>query len=510
MMSPGLPFLVGDLALCEEFDRTSGQLDDIVRSIHVPSAAPRFAAPGWGAEPASAVTSGASCTTCLDMAQLIPAQAQRSTVVGWGDGYLASVVQLQGTCQQQAEECSLTSSIARRDGEPHVSQQQQSITASFASSRSQATVTKVQYLQALQEALAEYLPVTATPKNTTGIGTAVHIPETLDRARPSKIATWIDGFVKRRLTSINLGDTAKEYYYYSAGWQAYTRAPQAHSQRQLQLCLEHFQNLLTVLEEECRALSTAFLQVLVRGCIELVAASGTSGASSSAVTAKLRWAITEEEAVLRLATIVNKFEGARRYVSKQFAEVCQRMCAQQRIVENKERPRLSQDNAESHHVQCVLRDWLLDNFDNPYPTEEQRQELCRRTGLMREQVRIWLSNTRLRVWKPLLKEVCGLTEEELGGSDGTVTASTQEVLPCVQPLAQSGLSPLSRNRRTCALPPGSYSGGVDTPDEGTNTKWDDTDVPHSLARQAQDRFSGAISLKAAVRNKRSSQRRLQM
>ncbi|KAF4554439.1 Homeobox KN domain-containing protein [Elsinoe fawcettii] len=44
----------------------------------------------------------------------------------------------------------------------------------------------------------------------------------------------------------------------------------------------------------------------------------------------------------------------------------------------------------------VLRDWFEDNQDHPYPTDEEKIELERKTGLKSNQITTWLANTRRR------------------------------------------------------------------------------------------------------------------
>ena len=44
----------------------------------------------------------------------------------------------------------------------------------------------------------------------------------------------------------------------------------------------------------------------------------------------------------------------------------------------------------------ILNQWYEANLYNPYPTEEQKEELARKTGLSIEQVKRWLANKRSR------------------------------------------------------------------------------------------------------------------
>eukprot|EP01080_Neovahlkampfia_damariscottae_P003628 gene3628-6444_t len=53
----------------------------------------------------------------------------------------------------------------------------------------------------------------------------------------------------------------------------------------------------------------------------------------------------------------------------------------------------------------VLRDWFLQNFKHPYPTDSQKNELQNKSGLTRTQVNNWFINKRVRVWRPLIQKI---------------------------------------------------------------------------------------------------------
>ena len=53
----------------------------------------------------------------------------------------------------------------------------------------------------------------------------------------------------------------------------------------------------------------------------------------------------------------------------------------------------------------ILKDWLLANAHHPYSSDEQRDALCRQTGLNRMQVKNWLTNGRRRLLRPMLKKM---------------------------------------------------------------------------------------------------------
>jgi hypothetical protein len=64
----------------------------------------------------------------------------------------------------------------------------------------------------------------------------------------------------------------------------------------------------------------------------------------------------------------------------------------------------------NHHKEVVnlLKDWLLseEHMNNPYPTEAEKEELMRVTGLSRKQLCNWFVNARKRVLQPKLAESC--------------------------------------------------------------------------------------------------------
>ncbi|XP_042419019.1 BEL1-like homeodomain protein 9 [Zingiber officinale] len=54
---------------------------------------------------------------------------------------------------------------------------------------------------------------------------------------------------------------------------------------------------------------------------------------------------------------------------------------------------------------AVLRGWLFEHFLHPYPTDVDKQNLAKETGLTRNQVSNWFINARVRLWKPMVEEV---------------------------------------------------------------------------------------------------------
>ena len=57
----------------------------------------------------------------------------------------------------------------------------------------------------------------------------------------------------------------------------------------------------------------------------------------------------------------------------------------------KKRVRLSLRNSQ------ILREWLLEHADNPFPTDSEKDSLCLRTGLSISKLNTWFVNSRRRV-----------------------------------------------------------------------------------------------------------------
>jgi hypothetical protein len=52
----------------------------------------------------------------------------------------------------------------------------------------------------------------------------------------------------------------------------------------------------------------------------------------------------------------------------------------------------------------LLQRWFLENFANPYPDDATKRRLMDEAKITDRQLGNWLSNTRVRVWKPLLEK----------------------------------------------------------------------------------------------------------
>ncbi|KAJ5067308.1 hypothetical protein M0811_13086 [Anaeramoeba ignava] len=50
----------------------------------------------------------------------------------------------------------------------------------------------------------------------------------------------------------------------------------------------------------------------------------------------------------------------------------------------------------------ILLIWLFYNVENPYPTKEEKEELCQRANITMAQINNFFINSRRRILKPLL------------------------------------------------------------------------------------------------------------
>jgi hypothetical protein len=51
----------------------------------------------------------------------------------------------------------------------------------------------------------------------------------------------------------------------------------------------------------------------------------------------------------------------------------------------------------------VLRGWLFDHIDYPYPSDEEKRQLAEKASLSMGQINNWFVNARVRIWKPMLE-----------------------------------------------------------------------------------------------------------
>ena len=53
-------------------------------------------------------------------------------------------------------------------------------------------------------------------------------------------------------------------------------------------------------------------------------------------------------------------------------------------------------------VTNILRAWLIQHLTRPYPTKDEKKQLCQETGLSIHQVNNWFSNARRRIIQPMI------------------------------------------------------------------------------------------------------------
>mmetsp|Transcript_35072 Transcript_35072/g.34746 ORF Transcript_35072/g.34746 Transcript_35072/m.34746 type:complete len:197 (+) Transcript_35072:186-776(+) len=76
----------------------------------------------------------------------------------------------------------------------------------------------------------------------------------------------------------------------------------------------------------------------------------------------------------------------------------------QREADNEPYKPASRSNYSSTVTQ-ILQTWFEAHIDYPYPTEQERIELCEKTGLTRKKLRVWLINSRKRKTDKIIKKM---------------------------------------------------------------------------------------------------------
>eukprot|EP00347_Sterkiella_histriomuscorum_P019131 403342829 len=51
----------------------------------------------------------------------------------------------------------------------------------------------------------------------------------------------------------------------------------------------------------------------------------------------------------------------------------------------------------------ILKNWLNQHLDNPYPTHKEKDLLSQESGLSKRQIQNWFTNARKRIWQPMIK-----------------------------------------------------------------------------------------------------------
>ncbi|KAL6300100.1 hypothetical protein BKA93DRAFT_752953 [Sparassis latifolia] len=80
-------------------------------------------------------------------------------------------------------------------------------------------------------------------------------------------------------------------------------------------------------------------------------------------------------------------------------------------------------------VTDFLKDWLHRHSDHPYPSEEEKKQLCNATGLSMSQVSNWMINARRRILAPLHRPGVGPTTTTPFASRSTSLATTASLPP---------------------------------------------------------------------------------
>lgn len=103
----------------------------------------------------------------------------------------------------------------------------------------------------------------------------------------------------------------------------------------------------------------------------------------------------------RMEQVVLKFCEARKVIIKKFRGYVRNRKWIENVATRQRRGCLT------HKQNNVLRLWLFSNFDNPYPENEDKENLTKQTSLSLTQINNWLINARSRVWKPTVDSLSG-------------------------------------------------------------------------------------------------------
>lgn len=61
----------------------------------------------------------------------------------------------------------------------------------------------------------------------------------------------------------------------------------------------------------------------------------------------------------------------------------------------------------------ALKGWLTRNILNPYPSKEEKQEMCKAHNLTIPQLQTWFINARIRLWKPCIEYIYNSRKHQL-------------------------------------------------------------------------------------------------
>mmetsp|Transcript_4703 Transcript_4703/g.13612 ORF Transcript_4703/g.13612 Transcript_4703/m.13612 type:complete len:263 (-) Transcript_4703:281-1069(-) len=70
------------------------------------------------------------------------------------------------------------------------------------------------------------------------------------------------------------------------------------------------------------------------------------------------------------------------------------------LIKNQGRGR---SNSLPTHVAEYLKTWLMNHMHHPYPTDQEKQEMCQKTGIDVKRLNNWFVNNRIRYWKPRME-----------------------------------------------------------------------------------------------------------
>ncbi|KAK4074334.1 transcriptional regulator family: Homeodomain [Trichoderma harzianum] len=102
-----------------------------------------------------------------------------------------------------------------------------------------------------------------------------------------------------------------------------------------------------------------------------------------------------------------------------------------------------------------LRSWFHAHLTHPYPTEDEKQELVRQTGLQMNQISNWFINARRRQLPTMLKHEADAAARDIASREGKSTDPSSVASSPMSEVAHSSDEILQRHQGGGSLKRGS-------------------------------------------------------
>ena len=88
---------------------------------------------------------------------------------------------------------------------------------------------------------------------------------------------------------------------------------------------------------------------------------------------------------------------------------------------------------EANKQTDILKKWLYDHFDNPFPSDQEKLDLAELVGCSRRQVQNWFINARVRYWRPMVWRLAARIEGSEGAPARERSAPSQTKVEATSP-----------------------------------------------------------------------------